>query len=266
MRRIAKLLALALCLGLLAGCGVEDILGGMMGPREAQATAVPSPTEVPIWTPPASPDPAASAQPAAPGASESPASSGGIADYGSLTAADCVADALDQAGVLPRVTLDCPGAASINAAILDTFSETAADPMWDVHYECAIGAGRFLSVLIVEQINDSMFHTAYNLDLSTGQAVTGPELLALLGQDEGTLKIRELETLAAEFTRQFGAFRDQMDQTFYDQQYARTTALDNAETEKLWFAADGQLYFAGRIYGMAGAEYYEYPLPAGVTL
>ena len=39
MRRIAKLLALVLCLGLLAGCGVEDILGGMMGPREAQATA-----------------------------------------------------------------------------------------------------------------------------------------------------------------------------------------------------------------------------------
>ena len=49
MRRIL-LFALAACLALLAGCGVEDVIGDMLGPREPRATAVPSPTEQPIWT------------------------------------------------------------------------------------------------------------------------------------------------------------------------------------------------------------------------
>ena len=257
MRRVL-LFALAACLALLAGCGVEDVLGDMMGPREPQATAVPSPTEVPIWTPPAATD-----APAAP-QTDAPAQAGGIADYGSLTVADCVEDGWTYPNVIPRIKLNCPGAESINAAIQGTFVELAEDPMFEVHYECAIGAGRYLSVLMVEKINDSLFHTAYNLDLATGEQITGSEMLTLLGQDEGALKSNELELMGEEFTRQYGALIGQMDQNFYDMQYARTTAIGNADTENLWFGTDGQLYFAGKLYSMAGAEYYEYPIPTGL--
>ena len=259
MRRVL-ILALAACLALLAGCGVEDVIGDMLGPRGPQATAVPSPTEVPIWTAPAATDVPAAEAPA----SDAPAQAGGIADYGSLTVADCVEDGWTYPNVIPHIKLDCPGAESINAAIQGTFVELAEDPMFEVHYECAIGVGRYLSVLMVEKINDSLFHTAYNLDLSTGEQITGTELLALLGQDEGALKSKELELMGEEFTRQYGSLIGQMDQNFYDAQYARTTAIGNADTENLWFGTDGQLYFAGKLYSMAGAEYYEYPIPTGL--
>ena len=261
MKRFCWILILALCLGLLAGCGVEDVLDGMMGPRVPEPTQTPGPTEMPIWTPPVTADPAAAAAPTAPAASGGTAPAGG----GALTVADCVADGWTEPGAIPYIKLDTPGAASINAALQETFGPIAADPMWDMHAECAVAGGRVLSVLMVQQANDCSFHTAYNLDLTTGQALTGPEILALLGQDEAALKAKELTVMAEEFTHQYGGLVGQMDQTFYDQQYARTTSIDNAETELLWFGADGQLYFAGRIYAMAGAEYYECALPTGVT-
>ena len=267
MRRFAWILALALCLALLAGCGVEDVLGNMMGPRIPEPTQTPGPTEVPIWTPPAEASATAvpSPVPTAPAGGGAPAPAGGIADYASLTVADCVEDAGSTPGVIPHIRLDCPGAQSINAAIDSAFAASADDPLWETHYECAIGGSRVLSVLMVQQANDSVFYTAYNLDMATGQALTGAELLALLGQDPAALKAKELAVMAQEFTHLYGGLIGQMDQSFYDQQYARTTSIDNAQTDNLWFGADGQLYFTGRIYAMAGAEYYESALPTGVT-
>lgn len=263
MKRFALILTLALCLGLLAGCGTEDVLGNMMGARVPEPTNTPAPTEQPIWTPPGTAAVTATPVPSplpAPGA----AASGGVPNYASLTVDDCVEDGWTYPGVIAHIKLDCPGAAAINAAIDEAFVDLAEDPMFDVHYECAIAGNRILSILMVEQMNDSLFHTGYNLDMATGQAVTGPEILALLGQDEAAVKTRELETLGEEFTHQFGFVKDQTDPDFYDQQYARTTAIGNADTENLWFSTDGQLYFPGRLYGMAGAEYYEIALPTGV--
>ncbi len=267
MKRFIWILALALCLGMLAGCGTEDVLGNMMGSRVPEPTHTPAPTEQPIWTPPGTAA-AATATPVpsplpAPG-EEAPASAGGVPNYASLTVADCIEDGWTYPGVIAHIKLDCPGAAAINTAIDEAFVGLAEDPMFDVHYECAIAGNRILSILMVEQINDDLFHTGYNLDMATGQAVTGPEILALLGQDEAAVKARELETLGEEFTHQFGFVKDQTDPDFYDQQYTRTTAIGNADTENLWFSTDGQLYFPGRLYGMAGAEYYEIALPTGV--
>jgi hypothetical protein len=37
------------------------------------------------------------------------------------------------------------------------------------------------------------------------------------------------------------------------------------ETNRLWFGANGQLTFAAKIYSMAGAEYYEYPMATGYS-
>ena len=258
MRRFISIFALALCVCLLAACGTEKVLDQMTGGQtaadssdtDAGPQAQPEPTPVQVQT-----DSDTDAQP----------QTGSGTDFSAMTADECVQDALASPGILPRVTLDCPGAEAINQSIQEKFFSVAEDPMWELHYEYAKGAGRVLSIVMIQRANDWAEHTVYNLDLVTGQALTGAELLALLDVDTNELANLEQAVLGEEFTHQFGGAEVQTDREFYDQQYARTTSADNTELEKLWFSGDGQLCFAGRVYGLAGAEYYEYQLSTGWT-
>lgn len=257
MRRVISLLALVLCLCLTAACGAEDVLSEMTGGRsdtvlDDSGTDSSEPVVLPGED--IESDSATDAQDQDAGS-----------DFTALSADQCVTDALADPRVLPRITVDCPGADQINQAIQDEFYQVSEDPMWELHYEYAKGAGRVLSVVMVKKANDWMEYTPYNLDLATGQALSGAELLALLQVDENELANLEQAVLGEEFTHQFGGMKEQTDQTFYDGQYARTTSPDNAELDRLWFAGDGQLCFAGRVYGLAGAEYYEYPLSTGLV-
>ena len=256
MRKIVSVLAPVLVLCLLAACGTEDVLSDMTGGRSGAALDS-SETDA--------------ADPVLPGeeiendspTDARPAPAG--EDYSALSADECVVDDLPDPRVLPRITLDCPGADAINQAIREEFYPISEDPMWELHYEYAKGAGRVLSVVMVKRANDWMERTPYNLDMATGEELTGAELLDLLGVDRDELAQLEQAVLGEEFTHQFGDMKAQTDQAFYDGQYAKTTSPDNAELEKLWFSGDGQLCFAGRVYGLAGAEYYEYPLSTGLV-
>ena len=188
-------------------------------------------------------------------------------DFTGLLLEQCVADAWPFSGVLPDITLDCPGAEAINAAIDEEFTEIADDPMWDLHYEVYQGAGRVLSVLMVQAgPNDCVYYTPYNLDLTTGEALTAQALLALLGVDEEALATRELTLMGEAFDSRYGEAKDTMEDTeFYDGQRAATTDPGNADTERIWIGEGNELYFAGRIYALAGAEYYESPLATGMV-
>lgn len=275
MKPLFILIALFLCFVVLAGCGTEEVISQMLSLPES--TQAPADTEVPIWTPPGkgtspalSPTPVPTPLPSsALTSSPSPVRPTGqtisLGDYSSLTVSDCVEDGWTTPGVIPHISLDCPGAESLNKTISQQFMEDVENPLWTIHYECEIGAHRYLSVLMVKQSAETRYHTAYNLDLSTGEALTGKELLSLLGQDEAALKSIELEVLAEEFTQEYGQMQGQIDQQFYSQQYAKTTSIDNAELDNLWFGPDNELYFIGRIYPLAGAEYYEYPLCTGLV-
>ena len=166
---------------------------------------------------------------------------------------------------LPRITIDCPGAELINQQIQDTFFSVAEDPLWELDYQCAKGAGHILSIVMKKHANDWMEHTVYHLDMATGQALSTAELLAMLEVDTDELANLEQAILGEEFTHQYGGPEIQQDKEFYEQQYDRTTSPDNVELEKIWFGGDGQLYFAGRIYPLAGPEYSEYQLPTGLV-
>lgn len=280
MRRLIALLFLAMCFCLTAACGAEDVLSQMTGGQsavdssdtntdtdtDADAPAQPeqSAGELPPLASATDTQPQTDAQRPQSGFSAEGLTEGSM-DFSALSADECVADAISESGVLPRITLDCPGAETINQAIQSEFFSVAEDPLWDLHYEYAKGAGRVLSLVMVKQANDWSERTVYNLDLATGQTLTGAELLALLDVDTNELANLEQAILGEEYTHQFGAMESQTDQEFYDQQYALTTSPDNVELEKLWFSSDGQLCFAGRIYGLAGAEYYEYQLSTGWT-
>ncbi len=242
MRKLITVGSLILCLSMLASCGTEDVLSDMTGGR-SDAALDSSDSDVL--------------------GEQAPADTG--TDYTALTADQCVTDDLADPGVLPRITLDCPGADEINKIIQDEFRPVSEDPMCQLYYECAKGAGRVLSVVMVKKIDDWLEFTPFDLDLATGERLSGAALLELLDVDATELAQLEQSVMAEEFVHQFGTARNQTDEDFYNGQYRRTTSPDNVELEKLWFAADGQLLFAGRIYGLAGAEYYEYPLSTGLV-
>lgn len=274
MKRYMIPLILTLCLCLLAGCDLEGVLSGIRGPAagEAQTDAAFTPDPEDPLAPENAPDREAANGDAVTGEGVGPEeeASGApepLPDFTHLTVDECIEDLWPGEQVLPRIALVCPGAEEINAAIDSGFSDIAEDPIWNLRYEAAKGfGGRVLSVVMIQGgDNDWTGYTPYNLDLLTGQALSGPELLALVGQDEAELKNLESALLGEEFTHQFGDGQGVADQTFFQSQYERTTSLDNTQVDRLWFSADGTLLFTGRIYGMAGAEYYEYPISTGLV-
>ena len=272
MRKTGLILLLALCFCLTAACGAEDVLGtaatdapaaeepAQAGDMDAASETDAAPAEAEPAGEASDTDVSAPAEPEDAG-TEAPALS-----FTELTAEQCVTDALEEPGVLPRLTLDCPGAEEINGQIAERFTGETEDPNWIVHYE-VFKAGDVLSLLMVEQTaNDCTYYTPYRLDLATGQTLSAQALLEKLSLDGDALVDREVQVMAEEFDHRFGDVKDMTDPDFYDGQRERTTDLVNGETERIWLDDDGQLRFVGRIYGMAGAEYYEYPLAAGLYL
>ena len=281
MKRLFFVLALALCFVVTASCGTEDVIDSAVGETTAEPGAAEDAQEP---ADEASDEPGSETEESddsdtdlaltPDGESEDSATdaeetdgweSDETYDFSSWTVEECVEDGWDFEGVLPHITVPCDGAKEINAAIESEFTELAEDPMVNVYYECGKGANRVLSVVMVRQINDSLGYTVYNLDLVTGQSISGREMLALLGVDENELANLELAIMGEEFTHLFGTAQDQTDEEFYNEQYAATTSPDNAELDRVWVGAQGQLFFAGRIYSLAGAAYYEYALDTGMV-
>ena len=276
MKRMISILALVLCFCLAASCGTQDLLSQMTGGQSQTDAAAASGTDAddaaaPSAASPADEEPATGTDSLLP--SDAQPQTGistqdlteGSTDFSALTAEECVEDAMPEPLTLPRITIDCPGAELINQQIQDTFFSVAEDPLWELDYQCAKGAGHILSIVMKKHANDWMEHTVYHLDMSTGQALSTEELLAMLHVDTDELANLEQAILGEEFTHQYGGPEIQQDREFYEQQYARTTSPDNVELEKIWFGGDGQLYFAGRIYPLAGPEYSEYQLPTGMV-
>ncbi|MCD7768753.1 MAG: hypothetical protein LUH36_01340 [Oscillospiraceae bacterium] len=196
-----------------------------------------------------------------------PEESGGQSgfDYEALTVDDCVEDAWPEEGVLPHITLDCEGAEAINTAIDEEFTAYADDPMCVVYYQCFKNEQVLSILMVLDYQADYKLYTPYNLNLSTGQEMTPEELAAVFDVTLEELAALELDVLGQEFEYQYGGMKSS-DEEFYQQQYDRTTASDNADTDRLWIGGDGQLYFVGRIYAMAGAESYEYMMGSGLAL
>ena len=204
--------------------------------------------------------------PAAPLPTDSPATEGPAADgadpgieYRTLTAADCVTDAWpEDPNVMPRITVECQGAREINQLVIHEFAALAGDGEHHVHYE-VYKNDRILSILMECQLEQAITCVPYNLDLATGQRITGAELLDLLGQDGSELAQLELAILGDEFTYAFGGLQS-IEPERYARQYGLTTAPENANTDDIWLGDEGQLYFVGCIYDMYGPEYNDYPM------
>ncbi len=258
---------LTACFILAAGCApAQDGADSPIAPAE--------PTEEPAEEPAADPASGSDAEPAQTdpetppeteaSASDTPGEPDADTDFTALSLEEIVTDAMEEPEVLPRIALDCPGAQAINGDIAARFSRDASDPEYNVYYE-ASRTGDVVSILLVDRtpMNDVVLYGVYNLDLATGLALTGQELLEQLDLTEEYVAAAEVEAMGSLFTEMYFQYGEQMGD-FYQQMYDRTTDPENADTGRVWIGPDGQLRFIGRIYALAGAEYYEYPISLGL--
>lgn len=186
-------------------------------------------------------------------------------DFTALSVSDCVTGAEGSDGRLPRLIIQCPGAEEINDDIEGSFRYLLEDDYCTLWYEAAKN-GRVLSVVVVQQYDDDCtYYTPYNLDLSTGHRLSGGDLAAVCGVRTEDLIESELRIMAGEFEYNYGAMNQGDGAAFYQEQLERTVSPDNAETERLWLDDTGRLRFVGRLYSLAGAEFYEYPMDSGYT-
>ena len=188
-------------------------------------------------------------------------------DFTALSASECVADIEDVPnGRLPRITISCAGASDINDDIDGRFGYLIGEDYCRLNYEAYKAAeGRYLSVLVVQEYdNDCRYYTPYVLDVVTGEQISGGTLLAQLNVSPADLAAEELEIMEREFEYAYASASSD-DDGFYEEQRARTASEDNADTERIWLGDGGQLMFVAKIYSLAGAEFYEYPMSSGYS-
>ena len=283
MKKILTLLALLLCFAVLTGCGAQAVLHDIAEhlvnaeAEEETAESAESPVLDGVGLPATASD--AAEEPAAEPIDEIPASEtdvgeqipqsqlpeedGHIVDFSSLSVAECVTDADGAPGQLPRIVLDCPGADYINDDIEGTFRYLVGADYCTLYYDVSKN-GPILSILIAQLYDgDASYYTPYRLDLSTGAAIGGAELLDYLGLSSGDLADTELRIMGEEFEYQYGAESQGENADFYYEQYDMTVSPDNAELNRLWLDSEGELNFVAKIYSLAGAEFYEYPMGTG---
>lgn len=186
-------------------------------------------------------------------------------DFRARSLEELVTDLDGTDGTLPFITLDCSGADAINEDIAGRFGYLTGEEYCNLHYECFKGFnGRILSVLVVENYDyEFTSYMPYNLDLVSGSWISGEDLLELIGVSRDDMEAAELGVMGGEFEYEFGSALESIGQELYDEQLARTVAPENAVFDRVWLGYNGQLMFVAKIYGFAGAEFYEYPMAAG---
>ena len=283
MKKLIAVIAILLCLCLLNGCGTqaflhdvaEHLVNANADAESDAAPDTPSDAEAPSTdgetgnSEPVSDSDAAltvdpveetAAEEAMPGVPEE-ASAG--TDFTALSLSDCVTDADGSAGKLPRITLDCPGAAAINEDIEGTFRYLVDADYCTLYYN-ATKNGSVLSILIAQLYDgDASYYTPYLLDLSTGERMSGYDLLGRMGLSGDDISAAELRIMGDEFEYQFGTFSEGDSAAFYEEQRERTVSADNADLNRLWLSEWGELQFVAKIFSMAGTEFMEYPMGTG---
>ena len=280
MKKFITLLALLLCLALLAGCGAQaflhDVAEHLVNARPGESDDAEAPvtdgenqpaTASDVWEAPDA-EPADEAPASGSDAEdEAPQSElpeeGAPVDFTALSVSECVTDADGAEGQLPRIVLDCPGADYINDDIEGTFRYLVGEDYCTLYYDVSKN-GPILSILIAQLYDgDASYYTPYRLDLSTGEAIGGAELLSYLGLSSDDLAATELQIMGDEFEYQYGPESMGENADFYNEQYDMTVSPNNTELNRLWLDSEGELNFVAKIYSLAGAEFYEYPMGTG---
>ena len=119
--------------------------------------------------------------------------------------------------------------------------------------------GPIRSILIaVECDADVRIYKTFNYNAALGAEATGAQILEIACLDEATLSTQAMSVAAEKFISLYGSISDG---GFYDDQLAMTLSPDAyGKHMPLYFNDAGELCFVARIYALAGASYYDYPL------
>lgn len=128
-----------------------------------------------------------------------------------------------------------------------------------IRYETG-SCGSIRSVLVSVAFDaDVTRYQTFNYNEALGQEATPAQVLEAACIDEETLTADALSAAAEKFISLYGSISDG---EFYDEQLAMTLSPDAyGKHMPLFFREDGTLWFVARIYSLAGAAYYDYPLP-----
>lgn len=283
MKKLLPLLALALCLMMLCSCkatvALDDIANQLRAANSESADAddpqADGAAEAASAADANSGDTAGETQPAEDDAIASSTDSGEdvpaalpdeepASDLTALSLEELVTDADGAPGQLPRITASCSGAAYINDDIEGSFRYLVDDSSCTLYYD-AYKNGDILSLVVAQNwANDCSYYTPYNLDLATGAYLSGEDLLARLGAESTVIGDAEIGVMTEEFEHLYGNLAEGENAGFYQEQYERTISTDNIELHRVWLAYGGALTFVARIYSLAGAEFYEYPMSTGL--
>ncbi len=192
-------------------------------------------------------------------------------DAGSGAYEDGVGNHESYSYSIPAFNVDSADAAILNDEIasdcgvyvqemLDNEEKKASLSAYSLDYEAWLN-GEIASILVTAKRAESdivEYHT-YNLNVATGARATGADLIAALGLDEDGFTAAAQQAASDKFEALYSGMEGD---EFYKEQYDKTMSADAfGLTMPMYLDGSGRLCVVARIYALAGAAYYDYPLP-----
>ena len=192
-------------------------------------------------------------------------------DFGSGEYEDGVGNHESYSYSVPAFNVDSADAAALNSQIasdcdayvqeiLENETLKASLSVYSLDYEAWLN-GDIASILVTAKRAESdivEYHT-YNLNVATGAKATGADLIAALGLDEDGFIAAAQQAASDKFEALYGGMEGD---EFYKEQYDKTMSADAFDlTMPMYLDGSGRLCVIARIYALAGAAYYDYPLP-----
>ena len=192
-------------------------------------------------------------------------------DAGSGAYEDGVGNHESYSYSIPAFNVDSADAAILNDEIasdcgvyvqemLDNEEKKASLSAYSLDYEAWLN-GEIASILVTAKRAESdivEYHT-YNLNVATGARATGADLIAVLGLDEDGFTAAAQQAASDKFEALYSGMEGD---EFYKKQYDKTMSADAfGLTMPMYLDGSGRLCVIARIYALAGAAYYDYPLP-----
>lgn len=166
---------------------------------------------------------------------------------------------------IPQVTMSGVSKKSkINEALKDTYFKIVQKQVFkkDVEDVTLLGMtyevgkqGDVVTITIRQMFDyDQDTYTVEYYSASSGKKLSATDVYSAFGMSEDQGRTTLLQALANCWTKMYSYSND----PFYLQQEEKTLADENLSKIYPLISANGDLQFVGRIYSMAGADYYEY--------
>lgn len=170
--------------------------------------------------------------------------------------------------IVPEFTLESEAAQTCNREIREVcdpiveeavaYAATSPDVNVEIDYRTGRGYGAVSLCVCITSISDQ--YLVYTLDTQTGELLENHQIAALAGVPEEEY----WELLRAALQAAQAKYSDEYRDDFYYDRLEKTCAEENLEEATLFLGSGGELMAVGKVYSIAGAEYYWRVFPVEV--